>query len=224
MKNHQNANKAKVFKFVILILLLGLYFILQRHYSEISPERIRTIIVSFGIYAPLMLMLFSLIRPLIAFPITVIYIASGLVFGALWGGVLAVISACISAMAAHALASKFGIHLFPASWQKKILSTTEKIEEHGFRNMLFIRFIPMISFDLVSYAGGLAKVNKIPFFTGTLVGITPRVFAYAYVGANMVRIDGPEFWIAMGILLFIFIVPFGVYQMINGRRISKIFQ
>lgn len=223
MKNQQSENKRKIIKVAILILLVGLYFILQRQYSEFSPERIRTIILSFGIYAPIMLMLFSLIRPLIAFPITVIYIASGLVFGTLWGGVLAVISAGISAMVAHTLAVKIGIHFFPVAWQKKILSATEKIENNGFRNMLFIRFIPMISFDLVSYAGGLAKVSKIPFVTGTLVGITPRVFAYTYVGANMLRIDGSEFWIALGILLFIFVVPFGVYQLINSRHNNKIF-
>ena len=218
MKPYQHIRIGTIIKVAVGLLLLGLYFYLQQQYREISPERIRDVIVSFGMYAPIALIVFSLIRPFIAFPITVIYLANGLAFGVFWGGLLSVASACISAMTAHTLAGKIGIHFFPAKWQKKIVSTTEKIEEHGLRNMIYIRFIPMISFDLVSYAGGLAHVNRLPFFTGTLIGITPRVFAYAYVGANMISMDGPAFWIALGILLFIFIVPFGVYQLIQRRH------
>ena len=196
-------------KAAIIVFLVGIpvFLFLQRQYSDIRPEMLRDLIISLGAYGPLALVLFSIFRPLLLFPITLVYLALGLAYGPFWGGVLAVMSAAISAMVAHGLADHAGIGFLPVKWQEKVMTAKKKMETNGFRNVLLIRFIPMISYDLVSYAGGLAKVNRLSYLAGTVVGITPRIFAYTFVGNNVVNIGESSFWIALALLLLIFLLP-----------------
>ena len=82
--------------------------------------------------------------------------------------------------------------------------------------MIFIRFIPMISFDLISYSAGLSGVKIKPYLLGTFIGIAPRVFAYTYVGSNILSPGESGFWLALGILLLIFVIP-GILYKLKGR-------
>jgi len=68
--------------------------------------------------------------------------------------VIALMSALIGAFVIYVVANKIGIELLPARWKEKILMTKEKIEHNGFINMVLVHCIPLVSFDLVSYAGG----------------------------------------------------------------------
>ena len=215
MKNSAHFSSKTVYKLLAVLFVFLLYLFLQKQYSTIRPEMIRDLFVSFGIYGPLIFFSFAVIRPLIFFPITVFYLASGLAFGPFWGGILSTIGAAAGALVAHAVAQKAGIGFLPVKLQEKVLHAKEKIDENGFRNMLMIRFIPLISFDLISYAGGLAKVRRGPYIAGTVFGIAPRVFAYTYLGSNIVNIYDPGFWAAFVLLLFIFVAPIGIYKKLS---------
>ncbi len=83
--------------------------------------------------------------------------------------------------------------------------------------MLMIRFIPLVSFDMISYAGGLAKVERLPYLAATVLGIAPRVFAYTYLGSSITNIKDPSFWIAFALLLLMFLAPLGVYKKLSHQ-------
>lgn len=210
--------KKNIIKIVLVVLFIFLFSILQRRYSTITPEIVRNYILSFGIYGPLLFLLASALRPLMFFPITVFYLASGLAFGAFWGGIIATAGAIISALVAHIVADKVGIGFFPMRWRSRICAVSERLEKNVLRNVILIRFIPMVSFDLISYSAGLAKIRLRTFLFGSMIGIAPRVFAYTYVGANIVDVRDPRFWIAMGVLFLIFVVPAIVYKVINRKK------
>lgn len=209
-------------KNIIKALSFGLFILvfafLQRRYSSVKPESIQALIISYGIYGPLIFLGFSFLRPIIFFPITIIYLASGLAFGGFWGGVIALVGSLIGALVAYLIAYKVGIDFLPMKWRSRISAVSEKVNENGLRNMLFIRFIPMISFDMISYSAGLSKVKLKPYLLGTFIGITPRIFAYTYVGSNILSPGEPGFWGALGILLLIFLIP-GIFYKYKKRKV-----
>ena len=75
----------------------------------------------------------------------------------------------------------------------------------------------MVSFDLISYSAGLSGVKIKPYLLGTLIGIAPRVFAYTYVGSNILTPGKSTFWIAMLILFIMFLIPGIVYKYDNRK-------
>jgi len=204
--------KKNILKTISSILILLLILNLQKRYSGFTPEIIQGYIISLGMFGPLIFLGFALIRPLIFFPITIMYLASGLAFGGFWGGVIGISGALLSALTAHFVANKIGIDFLPMKWRSRICAVRDRVDEKGLRNMILIRFIPMISFDLISYSAGLSGVKLKPYLLGTLIGIAPRIFAYTYVGSNIMSPGDSNFWIALGVLILIFVIPGLVYK------------
>ena len=213
--------KSNLKKVLGLIVFTALFILLQRRYSGVGPEEVQLFIQQFGVFAPLFFLALSFVRPLILFPITVFYLAAGLAFGAFWGGVLALTGALISAWVAHFIASRLGVDFFPMRWRSRICAIQHRVEKQGLRNMVFIRFIPLISYDLISYASGLARLKLTNYMLGTFIGIAPRIFAYTYVGANIIDVDDPRFMTAMIILLLIFTIPYFVMKYNDRKNMSS---
>ena len=210
--------KKNMTRLIVAVAGFFLFIYLQRRYSSITPEVVRNYILSFGIFGPLFFLLASALRPLLFFPITVFYLASGLAFGSFWGGIIAISGAIISSLTAHLIARKAGIGFLPMRWRSRICAVSERLQKNVLRNVILIRFIPMVSFDLISYSAGLAGIRLRTFLLGSMIGIAPRVFAYTYVGANIVDINDPRFWIAMGVLVLIFVIPAIVYKILNRKK------
>jgi uncharacterized membrane protein YdjX (TVP38/TMEM64 family) len=209
--------KKNILKTISSLVFIIIILNLQKRYSQFTPEMIRGYILSFGMFGPLIFLGFSLIRPIIFFPITIIYLASGLAFGGFWGGIIAIAGALLSALTAHVIANKIGIDFLPMKWRSRICAVRDRVDEKGLRNMILIRFIPMISFDLISYSAGLSGVKMKPYLIGTIIGVSPRIFAYTYLGSNIMSPGDPKFWIAIVILLLIFVVPGIVYKYKNRK-------
>ncbi|MGA9288427.1 MAG: TVP38/TMEM64 family protein, partial [Anaerobacillus sp.] len=73
------------FKWIGIIAGVVLLISFSRTYLDFRVEEIRDWILSFGILAPIVYMIIYTIRPLIFFPASVLSIAGGLAFGALFG-------------------------------------------------------------------------------------------------------------------------------------------
>ena len=70
-----------------------------------------------------------------------------------------------------------------ARWQ----TMTEWIDERGTGGLLAARLIPVISFNLINYAAGLAGVGWWKFTWTTAVGILPIAIASVLVGSHMIE-------------------------------------
>lgn len=58
--------------------------------------------------------------------------------------------------------------------------------KYGFFAILAARLIPLISFDLISYAAGLTKISFKRFFLATFIGIIPGTIFYTWLGISIV--------------------------------------
>jgi uncharacterized membrane protein YdjX (TVP38/TMEM64 family) len=138
----------------------------------------------FGLWAPVVsaaLMLGqAVLAPLPAFPLMY---ANGLLFGALWGGVLSWGSLLLSAVLCFGLARLFGRPLVTRLVTPAALVWVDRhLLRYGPFAVVLARLLPVVSFDVVSYAAGLTRMRLGPFCAATAVGMTPAIFLSAAAG------------------------------------------
>ena len=127
-------------------------------------------------------------------------------FGTFAGVVYTVIGATLSALVAYYVAIRFGdrfLHHFEASSYEKL---QHKIEEDGFFYVLILRLIPLVNFDLVSYASGLAKVRLPAYVFATTVGMIPGAFANTFLGSSLASGNVKMVLLALAVLIVLTLV------------------
>jgi uncharacterized membrane protein YdjX (TVP38/TMEM64 family) len=112
-------------------------------------------------------------------------VIGGILFGAVVGGMAAVVGASIGAILIFLIAkSALGEHLVrragPAA--EKI---AEGFREDAFSYLLFLRLVPVFPFWLLNLASALCGVRLAPFAAATVLGIMPATFAFAVVGSGL---------------------------------------
>lgn len=173
-------------KWLLAAAAIVLIVWLSRSVFDVDANGIRRWILSFGFWAPAIYMLIYTIRPLVFFPASVLSIAGGLAFGAWQGTLYTIIGATLGAMLSFIIAKSVGKSLVRKEWTGNAGKIQSQMEQNGFLYVLLFRFIPVINFDLISYAAAFAKVRFGSFALATLIGIIPGTFAYNFLGSSFI--------------------------------------
>ena len=173
-------------KWLLAAAAIVLIVWLSRSVFDGDANGIRRWILSFGFWAPAIYMLIYTIRPLVFFPASVLSIAGGLAFGAWQGTLYTIIGATLGAMLSFIIAKSVGKSLVRKEWTGNAGKIQSQMEQNGFLYVLLFRFIPVINFDLISYAAAFAKVRFGSFALATLIGIIPGTFAYNFLGSSFI--------------------------------------
>jgi uncharacterized membrane protein YdjX (TVP38/TMEM64 family) len=145
---------------------------------------LRDYILSFGAWAPIvsvgLMVLQAIAAPLPAFLIT---FANGLAFGVFWGGLLSLFGATLAALISFFLARAFGRVPVEALVGKAGLESADRwFERWGAWAVFVARLVPIVSFDVISFAAGLTRMRSAGFLVATVVGAAPATFVYSYLG------------------------------------------
>lgn len=156
------------------------------YFSNADVEAFRDYLLSFGPLAAIVsafLMIFtSIVAPLPAFVIT---FTNGLLFGWVFGAILSWSSAMLGAIACYYIAKFLGRPVVEKIVTKKALQWWDHFfDRYGSQSIFLARLIPVISFDLVSYAAGTTSITFWRFFWATGLGQLPATLLYSYLGKN----------------------------------------
>ncbi|WP_371018884.1 TVP38/TMEM64 family protein [Pseudalkalibacillus sp. JSM 102089] len=183
------ASKSRWVKIILILIAFSTASYITHFQLEIRPSDIRDFILSFGWWGPVIFFLIYTIGPIVFFPTSVLSLGAGLAFG-VWPGVLYIIfGATGAAMTGYIMARLFGrsvLKMDKSSWSEKLF---KQMEERGFLYIFILRLIPIVSFDLLSYAGGIAKVRFKSFILATVFGMIPGTFAYSFLGSSIASGD-----------------------------------
>lgn len=149
-------------------------------------EGFRDYLLSFGPLAAIVsafLMVFqSVLAPLPAFVIT---FANGLLFGWFYGALLSWSSAMLGAILCFYIAKYLGRPVVEKIVTKGALEWWDRFFlKYGSHSVFLARLIPVVSFDLVSYAAGTTAIPFWKFFWATGLGQLPATILYSYLGKN----------------------------------------
>ncbi|ANU19392.1 TVP38/TMEM64 family protein [Planococcus plakortidis] len=194
-------NYKRVIKWLLLAVAIALAIWLSRSVFDVEAEGLRSWILSFGLWAPIVYIIVYAIRPLIFFPASILSIAGGLAFGAWMGTLYTIIGATLGAMLSFVVAKTIGKSIVTKDWTGNAAKFQAQMERNGFLYVLLFRLIPVINFDLISYMAAIAKVRFPSFALATLIGIIPGTFAYNFLGSSFV--SGNPKVIAAAVVVFI---------------------
>lgn len=118
-------------------------------------------------------------------PASPLTLAGGAIFGVELGIVLNWLGAVLGACGAYALTRVLGRDAVQASgrWGDKLNMLGAR---SGFGIMFRLRLIPVVPFNLLNIAAGLASVAFRPFALGTALGILPGTIIYTWFADSLV--------------------------------------
>ena len=159
---------------------------------------------SLGAGAALVLVGIALVHAIVPFPAEFPTAAAGFVFGFALGFPLMVFAWTLSCLAAYGLARGIGPPLLDRLAGRERMEATDRlIARGGWPILLAGRLIPVIPYNLVSYAAGATRVPLGRFAWTTAVGVMPLTALTALLGQRLQepRFDDPVLWaILLGVI------------------------
>lgn len=150
----------------------------------------------------------------LALPGSVLTIAGGAIFGFRLGALLNWSGAMLGATLAYLLARALGADALRRLLGHRADRLQALAGAHGFWAVLRLRLIPVVPFNLLNFAAGLARVPLRDYVAGTALGLVPATLVYTYfadallAGAAGARRDAlVRLLVAGGVLVALSLVP-----------------
>lgn len=183
----------------------------------------------------------SLFAPI---PSELILLSGGMLFGYYWGSLIGVIGSMFSAAITFYLAKRGGRSIVDAAGKKSgIIDRTIYIfdvwiKRWGIWAIIVGRAVPVIMFDPVSYAAGIANVKDKQYFLATFIGSIPRAIFYSILGVQLLGNNPIEhlleltqeeveatagqfntiFFIIFGVLVLMFVLSNVIYYVNQHKK------
>ena len=172
---------------------------------------------------------------LVPIPSEVVLLATGMIWGWFFGGIMGIIGSMAASLLCFYISRKGGRPLAKKFVGESGLNMADKlIKKYGITAIVVSRFIPFISFDVISYASGLVDIDVKKYSIGTLIGSIFRAFFYSIWGAllgftppidttdvGLIRAQSEVFNIILLVVLAILIVMFVLFYIISKRYEKK---
>ena len=164
-----------------------------------NVENLKHWIQSQGSLAPFIFVLFYIVSTILCLPGSVLTLLSGLIFGVWLGTILVFIGANIGVMCTFFITRYFGRKTAEKILRGKLLNLREKISDHGFNVVFWIRLIPVFPYNVLNYTFGLTQVKTKDYILGNFLGMLPGTFVYVSFGnaASHFSLTDPKVWTKM---------------------------
>lgn len=171
----------------IVIVSLGLLLIQIIDNTLIPEVVIRYLIVpvaTLGAWGVLLYFGVMTIQSLLVpIPSELVLLASGLLWTMVGGTIVGFIGSIFTGFLAYYVTLKGGRPIAEKLVPKKFLDPLDMlIKKYGFAFILVMRAIPFMSYDPISYASGLLKIDFKKYMIATIIGSLPRALFYAFLG------------------------------------------
>lgn len=121
---------------------------------------------------------------LVPIPSEIVLLATGMIWGWALGGFMGIIGSMAAALLCFYVSKKGGRPLAKKFVGENAIDMADDlIQKYGIKVIIISRFIPFISFDVISYASGLVDIDVKKYSIGTLIGSIFRAFFYSIWGA-----------------------------------------
>jgi uncharacterized membrane protein YdjX (TVP38/TMEM64 family) len=179
--------------------LLGMFYLVAVA-RIIDIEEMRRAVSATGPAAPLTYVMLSAILGALFVPGSILAAGSGMLFGPILGVFVTLGATVGTAMVASRVGRRAGRD---SAWALLGTQRADRIdaliERRGLWAVVGQRFVPGISDALASYAFGAFGVPLWQMAVGSLIGSTPRAFAYTALGASISHLSSPLAYSAVAV-------------------------
>lgn len=199
-------------KSLLMILLSGAAGLLCWYLGTlVSPQQLQQFLQELGSWAAIGYIALFTILPAFFFPVAVLALAGGLLFGLWWGSLYTFLGAILNCTLMFFLARYVGRKRVEDLIRRKLTPQWQKRLEDlnssgGFLLLILLRLIPAVPYNLINYAFGLSSMGYGTYILASAIGIIPGTFAFINIGDKALDVTSPDFWIAIGLLLLLLAV------------------
>lgn len=196
---------------VLLVLLIALAALTWKLSTWLTPQQLQQALQQTGGWAPALYIGLFILLPTFFFPVAVLALAGGLLFGLWWGSVYTFIGAVLNCAMMFLLARYVGRsqvqrlveQKLSPQWQRRLQMADGK---EGFLLLIILRLIPAVPYNLINYTFGLTGISFSSYLLASAIGIIPGTFAFINIGDKTLEAGSPSFWIAIGLLVLLLAV------------------
>ena len=196
---------------VLLVLLIALAALTWKLSTWLTPQQLQQALQQTGGWAPVLYIGLFILLPTFFFPVAVLALAGGLLFGLWWGSVYTFIGAVLNCALMFLLARYVGRsqvqrlveQKLSPQWQRRLQMADGK---EGFLLLVILRLIPAVPYNLINYTFGLTGISFSSYLLASAIGIIPGTFAFINIGDKTLEAGSPSFWIAIGLLVLLLVV------------------
>ena len=196
---------------VLLVLLIALAALTWKLSTWLTPQQLQQALQQTGGWAPALYIGLFILLPAFFFPVAVLALAGGLLFGLWWGSVYTFIGAVLNCAMMFLLARYVGRsqvqrlveQKLSPQWQRRLQMADGK---EGFLLLIILRLIPAVPYNLINYTFGLTGISFSSYLLASAIGIIPGTFAFINIGDKTLEAGSPSFWIAIGLLVLLLAV------------------
>lgn len=193
---------------VLLVLLIALAALTWKLSTWLTPQQLQQVLQQTGSWAPVLYIGLFVLLPAFFFPVAVLALAGGLLFGLWWGSVYTFIGAVLNCAMMFLLARYVGRsqvqrlveQKLSPQWQRRLQMADGK---EGFLLLIILRLIPAVPYNLINYTFGLTGISFSSYLLASAIGIIPGTFAFINIGDKTLEAGSPSFWIAIGLLVLL---------------------
>ena len=177
----------------------------------LSPQEIESMLQKLGSGAVVAYIALFTVLPAFFFPVAVLALAGGLLFGLWLGSLYTFLGAILNCTLMFFLARYVGRKQVEKLIQKKLSAVWQQRlcqldSGGGFMLLIILRLIPAVPYNLINYAFGLSSMSYPTYILASAIGIIPGTFAFINIGDKAMDVSSPDFWIAMGLLVLLLVV------------------
>ncbi len=138
-------------------------------------------------WSPLIFIPLYAVTTALGMPGTIPTLAGGAIFGVARGMLFNTIGANLGALGAFLIARYLGRDFVQRMLRGKGATLDQKIGEHGFSTMLYLRLIPLVPFNALNFSAGVSRVSVRDYVLGSLIGMIPGTLVYTYFADALIR-------------------------------------
>ena len=139
----------------------------------------------FGIWAPVLYFIFFTITSATVFPVFMLSMCAGILFGLTQGLVIVSLGNLASCLIMFLIARYKGRQWFEKKLQKykTVSNISRAIESEGWKMLFMLRVVPIAHMILLNVTCGMSKLKTKEYVFGTWLGMLPLLMLYVYMGS-----------------------------------------
>jgi len=189
-------NKQPISRFAKLaaagLVVLGLVALWR--YTPLSdftdPDAMKAILQSLGSgwWMPLVVIAVFVVSSLVVFPVTVLIVMTGMMYGPLPAFAYALTGALLASVLNYAIGYRVGAQPLRNLLGTRVNRVTRSLAKRGVLSVAALRMLPVAPFTFVNLAAGAGQVKFFDFLAGTVLGMAPGILVITLLGNQLGRV------------------------------------
>ncbi len=212
-----------VFILLLIMALFWRYLVNIGYLSEASLLQHAVLIRQFeySLWSLIGITFLYVVLLAIMFPLTILVVATGMLFSTEWAMLCATLGALSSSAAGYATGHWVGRETIEKYGGKRVRQAEKCIQNNSFSSMVLINLLPIAPFTVTNMLAGAFRLDFSRYMLGSAVGIIPGLFIVIAFGGQLSRLivaDADDLpWSAVGIAVLLITLFVGLLVYLDKR-------